>query len=192
MRWSSPSSTDGRRCAPSPIGKHVLGFIHVLYANQVESMKRRRTLMQIPADFASASAFDRFVLSLVLANLMSALVTIPAHVCNLLPEHNWPTGFKGSTYWDQTLSGLTVLITLASVLSILLISLDRYYAVNSPLHYTIIVTRQKSVAMITLVWLVSVILSAPVWSGGVTLDNQLIQAVSFFIIHPTAFLHYKT
>ena len=41
----------------------------------------------------------------------------------------------------------------------------------SPLHYTIIVTRQKSAAMIALVWLVALVLSAPVWTGCVALEN---------------------
>lgn len=44
-------------------------------------------------------------------------------------------------------------------------------AVNSPLHYSIIVTRQKSMAMIVLVWMVAVILSAPVWAGSVLLQH---------------------
>lgn len=44
-------------------------------------------------------------------------------------------------------------------------------AVNSPLHYSIIVTRQKSMAMIGLVWLVAAILSAPVWAGSVLLQH---------------------
>ena len=152
-------------------------------------------------------------MSLVLANLLSALVTMPAHVYNLAVPSAWASAEPASAAsavasfpWSQTLSGLTVLITLASVLSILLISLDRYYAVNrcrhclfvlfvcfvcffsnkndailpiamsvggrcSPLHYTIIVTRQKSAAMIALVWLVALVLSAPVWTGCVALEN---------------------
>ena len=44
-------------------------------------------------------------------------------------------------------------------------------AVNSPLHYSIIVTRQKSIAMIALVWLVAAILSTPVWAGSVLLQH---------------------
>lgn len=42
-------------------------------------------------------------------------------------------------------------------------------AVNSPLHYGIIVTRQKSMAMISFVWFMAAILSAPVWAGSVRL-----------------------
>lgn len=118
----------------------------------------------------------RFVLSLIMANLMSAVVSIPGHVYQLLikPEQHqqahrqhhqhhhefhegderrdgsvdgdgvntaglgavtWlerlaeePHTWFSSWYWHkQGLDGLTVLVSLASVLSILLISLDRYY-----------------------------------------------------------------
>lgn len=102
--------------------------------------------------------FFRFVLSLILANLTSAVVTIPGHVYQLivrprqpqpyfeatsaivqrLPEDADPTASPGqpplllcSWCWHkQGLDGLTVLVALASVLSILLISLDRYYVIK--------------------------------------------------------------
>lgn len=117
----------------------------------------------------------RFVLSLIMANLTSAAVSIPGHIYQLLmkPLHQeQPERFQGhhqfdhhyqaavvnsklnagssigdedtyvmgrlvdestpswfsSWHWHkQGLDGLTVLVSLASVLSILLISLDRYY-----------------------------------------------------------------
>ncbi|XP_046442153.1 uncharacterized protein LOC124192730 [Daphnia pulex] len=89
----------------------------------------------------------------------------------LLVDDSTSSWFSSWHWHKQGLDGLTVLVSLASVLSILLISLDRYYAVNSPLHYNIIVTRQKSIAMIALVWLVAAILSAPVWAGSVLLQH---------------------
>lgn len=107
----------------------------------------------------------RFVLSLIMANLMSAVVSIPGHVYQLLIkpqqqqqqqeqevevnqdsvggvtwlEHlssadeqpNSSDSWFNSWYWHkQGLDGLTVLVSLASVLSILLISLDRYYVTS--------------------------------------------------------------
>lgn len=106
----------------------------------------------------------RFVLSLIMANLMSAVVSVPGHVYQLLmiaddeallhrsqgvgteadsvncgvpwleqaskaanDERDSSTSLD-TWYWHQQgLDGLTVLVSLASVLSILLISLDRYY-----------------------------------------------------------------
>lgn len=49
----------------------------------------------------------------------------------------------------------------ASVFSTLAISLDRYNAVLSPLHYTINITRQRSRCLIALLWLTSASLSIP-------------------------------
>ena len=94
----------------------------------------------------------RFVLSLILANLTSAVVIIPGHIYQLVVLHqnrpapallglednapdvllgdsaSWPCCDAADWCWDQQgLNGLTVLVFLASVLSILLISLDRYY-----------------------------------------------------------------
>ena len=89
-----------------------------------------------------------------------------------LTRINYSTWFFNGPLQVQGLDGLTVLVTLASVLSILLISLDRYYAVNSPLHYSIIITRQKSMVMIFLVWTIAGVLSAPVWTGSVILEHQ--------------------
>lgn len=105
------------------------------------------------------------MLSLVLANLVSSVLVVPGHICDMLDQEMW-------SLWNQSVDGVTVLISLSSVLSILLISLDRYYAVNSPLHYSIIVTRQKSIAMIAFVWLISIILSSPVWTGCVVLKDH--------------------
>ena len=42
---------------------------------------------------------------------------------------------------------------------------------NSPLHYSTIVTRQRSMAMISVVWLTSFIMSIPVLTGVVRLDD---------------------
>ena len=135
------------------------------------------------------------MLSLILANLTSALVSIPGHIYDVIqpPEVEYVAqyGYVSDTSYEtddadedgvtaamaswslrtQGVDGVTVLVALASVLSILLISLDRYYAVNSPLHYGIIVTRRKSIAMIGVVWGVSLVLSAPVWSGVVLLHH---------------------
>ncbi len=103
-----------------------------------------------------------------MANLMSAVVSIPGHVYQLLikpqqqqqqqnqeeemevnqdsvggvtwlerlssaDEPNSSDSWFNSWYWHkQGLDGLTVLVSLASVLSILLISLDRYYVTSLP------------------------------------------------------------
>ena len=90
------------------------------------------------------------MLSLILANLTSAVLSVPGHVYQLvspflnddrLEVHQQSEGddddqvngdatAAAGSWWrwqEQGLDGLDILVSLASVLSILLISLDRYY-----------------------------------------------------------------
>ena len=83
------------------------------------------------------------MLSLILANCTSAAVSIPGYIYQLIRDHYNEDSNNishqdsiGIWSWDrQGLDGLTVTVSLASVLSILLISLDRYYVIHS--FYTI-------------------------------------------------------
>lgn len=56
---------------------------------------------------------------------------------------------------------------------------------NSPLHYSTIVTRQRSMAMISVVWLTSFIMSIPVLTGVVRLDDaKLHNNTETFLVPP--------
>lgn len=87
---------------------------------------------------------NRFVLSLILANCTSAAVSIPGYIYQLIRDHyneddNIRQDIIGIWSWDrQGLDGLTVTVSLASVLSILLISLDRYYVIHTVSIYYLI------------------------------------------------------
>lgn len=100
------------------------------------------------------------MLSLILANLTSAVITVPGHVYQLVVRPRQPPPYLDLSgllrrspqqetdaaspapsvdpppllcawcWHKQGLDGLTVLVALASVLSILLISLDRYYVIK--------------------------------------------------------------
>lgn len=61
-------------------------------------------------------------------------------------------------------------------------------AVNSPLHYSTIVTRQRSMAMISFVWMTSFIMSIPVLVGLVRLDDvQPHNNETFLLLPPTPY-----
>lgn len=83
-------------------------------------------------------------MSLILANLTSAALSVPGHVYQLISPFvnererhedqsddvalESPDATHSWWQWqEQGLDGLDILVSLASVLSILLISLDRYY-----------------------------------------------------------------
>ncbi|KAK6638415.1 hypothetical protein RUM44_008844 [Polyplax serrata] len=102
---------------------------------------------------ALRSSSNRFVLSLVVANFISVLVLAP--VLLFL--------FSRSSLdcFSQLASCLPVLVVTASVFSILVIAIDRYNAVLSPLHYSMTITSQRNKETIAAIWCVSLLLSTP-------------------------------
>lgn len=115
--------------------------------------------------------FCRFVLSLILANLVSLLGLVPVVLLNLI--------WGNIVAWHLVTSAKTLAVT-TSVFSILAIAVDRYNAVLSPLHYTMTITSQRSRGMIVAVWCVSLLLSLPPVLGAVgerrncnTPDNEI-------------------
>ncbi|XP_066995762.1 uncharacterized protein [Anabrus simplex] len=102
---------------------------------------------------ALRSPSNRFVLSLVLSNLLSSIVVAPVLMVHVLNRDVW---------WLSPLaSGLTTLAVTASIFSILAIAVDRYNAVLSPLHYAMTITRQRSRGMISAAWGVAAFLATP-------------------------------
>lgn len=103
----------------------------------------------------------RFVLSLVLANLMTSLIVIPIMLIQVLH------GETAAVWWvRQASSGLTTIAVTAAIFSVLAIAVDRYNAVLSPLHYAMTITTQRSRAMIAGAWGVAGLLATPPFLGA--------------------------
>ncbi|XP_063223030.1 beta-1 adrenergic receptor-like [Bacillus rossius redtenbacheri] len=102
------------------------------------------------------SPSNRFVLSLVLANLLTSLVVAP-----LLVAETAHHDAAAAPWLRQLARGGTAFAVTASVLSVLAIAVDRYNAVLAPLHYAMTATRQRSRGMIAGVWGVAALLAAP-------------------------------
>lgn len=117
---------------------------------------------------------NSFVLSLVTANLLLSavvgplLLSVGVVVATLGPipclSEGAETVAKGAIY--------------SAIFSTLLIAMDRFYAVTSPLHYSMTITRGRSQVMILLAWAAGFLLSLPsgllcvlggVGAGGVAL-----------------------
>ncbi|XP_075217914.1 beta-3 adrenergic receptor-like [Lycorma delicatula] len=94
---------------------------------------------------ALRSPSNRFVGSLVFADLLSSVVLAPVLMSHL----------------PLLSAGFSTLVATSSVFSIVAIAIDRYSAVLSPLHYAMTVTRRRSLAVIALVWSLSVALASP-------------------------------
>jgi len=108
-----------------------------------------------------SASFCRFVLSLVLANLMTSLIVIPVLLIQVLHP-----GMAALWWLRQVSSGLTTLAVTAAIFSVLAIAVDRYNAVLSPLHYAMTITRQRSRAMIAGAWGVAGLLATPPFLGA--------------------------
>lgn len=110
--------------------------------------------------FHCSATCYRFVLSLVVANLLTAFIVIPLLLVQLLHREEAPL------WWLSKVSfGLTTFAITAAILSVLAIAVDCYKAVLSPLHYTMTVTRGRSRAMIVCAWGVAGLLATPSFLG---------------------------
>lgn len=96
-----------------------------------------------------------FVINLCVADILGALIILP--ICIIVfVEGYWPwnhefciaTGFLNS------------LFIFASILNICVISVERYYAINSPMHHAGHMTLKKTLAVVFSIWLFSAFLSA--------------------------------
>ncbi|VVC28794.1 G protein-coupled receptor, rhodopsin-like,GPCR, rhodopsin-like, 7TM [Cinara cedri] len=93
------------------------------------------------------SPSNRFVGSLIASDLLSSTVLGPSFLVSGVKTIN---------------KVLIVFVATSTIFSILVIAMDRYTAVLSPLHYATNVTRQKSVLVIGMVWTLSVALASPI------------------------------
>ncbi|GFT61260.1 octopamine receptor beta-2R [Nephila pilipes] len=116
---------------------------------------------------------NRFVLSLASSHLLQCIVVIPAMIVSI-------QGVQLNKVWCRLTNSMAIFLNLVSVLSILLIAIDRNCAVNSPLHYTLTITKKRTGFLIGSTWLVALVISIPAFFGipeasykGCTKENLL-------------------
>ncbi|XP_012055846.1 PREDICTED: uncharacterized protein LOC105618926 [Atta cephalotes] len=116
---------------------------------------------------------NRFVMNLTVSNLLTCAVLNPLLMMDgptvedtLMTSTSTPDEFTspfGSTSTSASVAsnicaiseGATALVTTSSVLSVLLIAIDQYFAVVDPLRYRARVDKLKSAVLIVSIWLVS-------------------------------------
>ncbi|XP_065352880.1 alpha-1A adrenergic receptor-like isoform X1 [Cloeon dipterum] len=91
---------------------------------------------------ALRSPSNRFVVSLVVGNLLTAAVLVPS---TLLARHREP-------WLRRSLAASAVFAVAGSVLSVVCIALDRHSAVLSPLHYSSPGTKQRARVLLGVAW----------------------------------------
>ncbi|XP_074640709.1 histamine H2 receptor-like [Tubulanus polymorphus] len=99
---------------------------------------------------------NRFILNLALTNFLMATLIMPFVLISTVMEV-WVFGQA----WCQITALLSTVLLAACILTLLLISFDRYCAVVTPLRYTMLVTPSSSNYALASVWVTSVVLSVP-------------------------------
>ncbi|XP_013799071.2 histamine H2 receptor [Apteryx mantelli] len=94
------------------------------------------------------------IVSLAITDLLLSLLVLPFSAFYEL-THQWPFG---STLCNIYMS-LDVMLCTASILNLFMISLDRYFAVTTPLRYGQVVTPSRVTVGLVIIWAVSLMVS---------------------------------
>ncbi|XP_076330241.1 5-hydroxytryptamine receptor 1B-like [Tachypleus tridentatus] len=103
---------------------------------------------------------NRFVLNLSLTHLLQAVIVMPyIFVSGIFGE--WPFGHV----WCQISGFVFLWFSMETVFSLVLIAVDRNCAVNSPLHYSITITKKKTGVFISGTWFLAFVMCLPPFFG---------------------------
>lgn len=103
---------------------------------------------------------NRFILNLTFCNILNTLFVMP-FVFVTTVTGDWI--FK--EIWCQSTGFLMNVIFAASTLTLVVISIDRYCAVITPLHYNMRITMQRATLMIVGVWFLAIVAALPPLMG---------------------------
>ncbi|CAF0802509.1 unnamed protein product [Adineta steineri] len=128
----------------------IFGNLLILYAIRTE--KRLRTVSNL------------FILSLAFADLVVGIFVMPLSAANIIAGR-WPF----STVLCQMWLSIDYVASTASIFNLVLLSLDRYWAVVYPLRYLRNRSRKRATNFIIIVWFISLL-----WAPAVIFWSYLI------------------
>ncbi|XP_076345874.1 octopamine receptor-like [Tachypleus tridentatus] len=108
-----------------------------------------------------------FVVSLAVSDLLVGFLVMPLGVMQEVAQF-WPLGRITCELWIS----LDVLLCTASILNLCCISLDRYFAITSPMRYVVKRNSRLALVMIAGVWILSVLITCPPLFGWHDTDRQ--------------------
>lgn len=115
------------------------------------------------------SVTNCFVVSLAVTDLLLGILVLPFSTLVQVTD-DWPLG----AHFCNIYISLDVMLSTASILNLLAISIDRYLAVTSPLRYPTMVLRWHVATSLATIWLVSIGVSfVPIHLGWNTVDQTV-------------------
>ncbi|KAH7960720.1 hypothetical protein HPB49_022530 [Dermacentor silvarum] len=110
---------------------------------------------------------NKFVLNMAIVHLLQTFIVLPFVFVSIMFQE-WIFG----DVWCKIHGTVSVCLTMANVFSILLIAVDRNCAVNSPLHYSMTITKKRTSGLIVSTWVFAVLLSLPPLVGVSDIQYQ--------------------
>ncbi|XP_072043459.1 G-protein coupled receptor 161-like [Amphiura filiformis] len=102
------------------------------------------------------SVSNRFILQLTLCNFCMTVLLMPSAVATTLHEQ-----WLFSHAWCVCTGFFIVLFFAATIFTLVMITVDRYVAVVTPLHYYQRITSKRSYLMLISVWFIAALLALP-------------------------------
>lgn len=114
------------------------------------------------------SISNRFVANLTICNCLNTVFVTPVAVTSLL-ANQWLFG----TFWCVCTGFMMNVLVSASIFTLAVISIDRYCAVVTPLHYSMLLTSRRCYGFIICIWVAAIFISAPPLFGWNAIEFQL-------------------
>ncbi|XP_006887867.1 PREDICTED: 5-hydroxytryptamine receptor 2A-like [Elephantulus edwardii] len=126
-------------------------------------------IMAVSLEKKLQNATNYFLMSLAIADMLLGFLVMPVSTLTILYGYRWPLPSKLCAVWIY----LDVLFSTASIMHLCAISLDRYVAIQNPIHHSRFNSRTKAFLKIIAVWTISVGISMPIPVFGLQDDTKV-------------------
>ncbi|XP_049634755.1 5-hydroxytryptamine receptor 2A isoform X1 [Suncus etruscus] len=126
-------------------------------------------IMAVSLEKKLQNATNYFLMSLAIADMLLGFLVMPVSMLTILYGYRWPFPSKLCAVWIY----LDVLFSTASIMHLCAISLDRYVAIQNPIHHSRFNSRTKAFLKIIAVWTISVGISMPIPVFGLQDDSKV-------------------